>query len=508
MSTPTEAQKLLEQMDGLLKQRNPQIQLLEDYYEGVHPMAFATSRFRATFGNLFKEFADNWCELVVNASVERLIINGFRSRAGQGEEDKAAMQIWRDNFLDADYRIAHTEAVKLGHAYILIDPDGNKAFDTESPLVTIEHPSQAIILHDPSNPRRRIAGLKEWVDENGRVCATVYLPDKTYRYQMVEKGSEEERSRLSVSGMPYSTDYTSTPSASGGTRTDWEPRQGVPFETENKLGVVPLIPLRNNPTLAVGGRSDIAVVVPIQNAINKLVSDMIIASEFASFAQRWATGIEIAKDAQTGKPISTEAFLSGAGRIWASEDPEAKFGQFAASDLSNYVKAVEMMIQHLAALTRTPPHYLLGQSGNFPSGDSLTATETGLVAKTKAKQVDFSPSWSEGMYLAKKATGSDADRMIQVVWGDPEQRIRSQRIDGAVKLSVLGVPQDALFEEIGATPEQIDRWHEMKKDMGLDEHSVEFAKREPELEPGEGPEGNLAQEQSASQAARTARINN
>lgn len=516
-SDANQALKYLVTLDARLKARNPQIQLWENYYEGIHRLQFATPRFRSTFGNLFHEFADNWTELIVDASVERLHINGFRVGDEADEADIDAETIWRDNFLHADYRIAHTEAVKLGHAYVLVDGE-NKAFETESPLITIEHPSQAIVLHDPTNHRHRLAGLKEWVDEDGRICATVYLPDRIYRYEAQEKSVRQGQPGLRASGLVTPTDYMNTPSAeaNGGADVEWVARQGVPFEAENKLKVVPLIPLRNNPTLKMGGRSDIAVVIPIQDAVNKQIADMMIASEFAAFMQRWATGVEVPKDPQTGKPLDSSAFLAAAGRVWASEHPDAKFGQFEASDLKNYVHSIEMLIQHVAALTRTPPHYLLGQSGAFPSGDSLTATETGLVAKVEGKQTDFDPTWSEAQKLAFRAKGNEekAKGVVETLWGDPEQRIRSQRIDGAVKLTTLGVPQQAIWEdELGATPRQVKRWHALKKGMGLDENSSEFAVPPPLL-PGEkpptktnaGPEGNLVAEQAATQATRVAKI--
>lgn len=518
-SNATQAEKYLRILDERMKARNPQIQLWENYYEGQHRLQFATARFKTAFGNLFQEFADNWCELIVNASVERLHINGFRVGEDAEEADADAAQIWEDNCLQADNRVAHTEAVKLGHAYVLVDGE-NKAYDTDSPLITIEHPSQAIVLHDPTNYRHRLAGLKEWIDdETGTVYATVYLPDVIYRFEADEKGRDEQAPALRSSGLVTPTDYLNTPSSEVGRDINWVPRKnGVPFEIANKLRVVSLIPLRNNPTLKMGGRSDIAVVIPIQDAVNKQIADMMIASEFASFAQRWATGLEVEKDQQTGRAKAGAEFLASAARVWVTEHPEAKFGQFEASDLKNYVHSIEMLIQHVAALTRTPPHYLLGQSGAFPSGDSLTATETGLVAKTDAKKVDFDPTWSETQKLAFRAKGDEekAKGPVEVLWADSEQRIRSQRVDGAVKLSTLGVPQQAIWEdELGATPRQVKRWKKMKKDMGLDENSSEFAVPPPLL-PGEkpptktnaGPEGNLVQQQAVSQAARVARVNN
>lgn len=504
------ATNYLNLLDERLRRRSPMINLWEDYYEGKHHLVFATSRFRETFGNLFREFADNWCELIVNASVERLKIIGFQ--ANDKASEKSAAEIWDDNDMAIQAKIAHTEAVKLGTSYILVDQNVTVP-GTDTPLITIEHPAQCIVAKDPANRRLRRAALKEWVNDDGYVYANVYLPDGIYRYQTDQKVDEQQPS-LQVSGMLWPEDYVAAPATflHGGKAT-WIPRHDeTGFYIPNKLSVVPVIPLENNPTLAVGGRSDIAHVIPIQNAVNKFLMDMIIASEFASFNQRWATGIEIPRDPETGKPLNEQRFLAAVSRVWAVEDEGAKFGQFAASDLSNYVKALELVIQHIAAITRTPPHYLLGQSGAFPSGDSLTATETGLVAKCESKTEDFSPSHAEAVSLAHELKTKERKR-FKPTWKDCERRIQAQRIDGALKMSTLGVPQDACWAETGATPDEIERWHEMKTEMDLPKYTTLFAPL-PTAEEGaaplkpiqEGTDGNKDQEGQASTVARVTRI--
>jgi hypothetical protein len=47
--------------------------------------------------------------------------------------------------------------------------------------------------------------------------------------------------------------------------------------------LVPAVPLQNNPSLLHGGRSDLDPVIPLQNALNKLIADMLVASEFSAF---------------------------------------------------------------------------------------------------------------------------------------------------------------------------------------------------------------------------------
>jgi hypothetical protein len=47
---------------------------------------------------------------------------------------------------------------------------------------------------------------------------------------------------------------------------------------------------------------------------------------------------------------------------------------------------------------------------------------------------------------------------MEVVWQDAEMRNPAQVADAAVKLMTIGVPQRALFEYVGATPQQITEW--------------------------------------------------
>src|SRR5215510_2262028 len=64
------------------------------YYNGDHPLQFATSKFKEAFGNLFAAFADNWCEIVVDAPVERLQIVGFRVGGNVAASDEA-WKVWQ-----------------------------------------------------------------------------------------------------------------------------------------------------------------------------------------------------------------------------------------------------------------------------------------------------------------------------------------------------------------------------------------------------------------------------
>jgi hypothetical protein len=413
-----------------LDEQTKRVALPTAYYNGDHPLQFATSKFKEAFGDLFSAFADNWCEIVVEAPVERLQVIGFRMGSSP-VADEEAWAIWQANGMDRNSMVAHTESGKCGVAYLLVDPnDGD-------PVVTVEHPSQAIVAVDPGNRRRRLAALKRWVGEDGYLYANVYLPDRVFKYRSSD-----------VLQWAASTAMT------------WEAGDTV----RNSLGVVSMIPMDNKPSMLLPGVSDLSVAMPIQNAINKLCTDMLVASEYGAFRQRVLTGVEIPRDPETGRPLGRAEITAAMSRLWTFESENAKVYDLNPTDLSNFVKAVDMFKADLAAQTRTPPHYLLGQVVNA-SGDALKVAEAGLVSKCKRKILFYSDPHEEAMSLALRATGRDvAAAGIDSLWADPERTSQAELVDACVKKRTLGVPLEELWLEMGYTPEQVVN---MKRLAGL-----------------------------------------
>ena len=428
---PTTPDEWLPVLEKRLDARRPSVELYENYYAGRHRLSFVSSRFRETFGSLFQAFSDNWCALVVDASVERLGVEGFRFGA-EADADEDAWAIWQANDLDAQSMLAHTEAVKCGESYVLVAPGA----EGELPMITVEHPSQCVVANAPGMRRRRQAALKKWADDDGYVYANVYLPDLVAHYRSREAVKGNRKVELAP----------------------WADEEHDAVELHD-LGEVPMLALYNSPGMMTGGMSDLQTVIKPQDAINKLVADMLVASEFAAFPQRWATGIAVDPD-DPEAVTKLKAWMSSAANVWAVAAPDASFGQFQAADLKNYTNAVEMLVQHIAAQTRTPPHYLLGSSGNFPSGESLKATETGLVAKVKRKQLTFGDTWESMMRLAMRIAKVEPEDAAQseVLWRDPESKTTGEQTDAAVKEASLGVPLEMIWRRrLGMSPQEIEQ---------------------------------------------------
>lgn len=420
----------------------PALDLLDDYYRGKHRMAFATDRWREAFAGMLELLRDNWCRIVVDASTERLVVDGFRFGEST-ETDEDAARVWQRNGLDAEAVLAHETAIKLGTAYLVVGLDE----DSRASII-VEDPRRARVAFDPARPRRRAAGVHTYVDENRSEWCHVWTPGawSLYLRERRAPGAKESPAR------------------------GWElvDRGAGPLE-------VPVIPLANSPVLGRRtGTSDLADVLPMQDAINKLTADMIVASEFAAFRQRWATGIEIPvqgdEEGEDGAAATDDperaAFVAAVSRLWTVESADAKFGEFSPTDLDNYVKAVELLVQHVAAQTRTPPHYLMGRIVNA-SAEALHAAEAGLVSKVRRKHLTFGEGWEDAIRLALSLEGKDVDpeNRGEVVWRDPETRTEGERVDALTKLKSLGIPREALWAMIpGATPETIRRWRQQAAD--------------------------------------------
>lgn len=414
------------------------IRLFDDYYAGRHRMAFATEKFRDTFGDLFRALADNWCKVVVDAPVERMRVEGFRfGEPGDMGSDDDAWRVFEANHLDAFQTMAHTEAVKLGGCALLVAP----APDSDSePRITIEHPSQMYVAVSRTNRLERLGALKKWREEDDYIHAVLYLPDQIVHWRSqtkVARGAERQQ------------------------RINW---QGVSNEP-NPFGEVSAVPMDNAEDLLEGGRSDLETAIPLQDAINKEIADMLIASEYAAFPQRVAIGVDVPKDPTTGLPLPGVELKASLSRFWAFANENAKVAEFRAADLGNYVKAIEVLLHHLSSQTRTPPHYIAGDLVNV-SGDGLRMAETGLVARTRGKFLPAGYSWSEAMRLAFKARNDPRgnNRRGRAIWGDPETRSDAERVDAAVKLHTLGVPLEKCWARAGFTQAEIE---DMRRMAGL-----------------------------------------
>lgn len=449
-STPGSPEWWLLRLGQRLDKQRPGLNVLRNYYIGNHPLPEVDARTRQAYQKFQRKARSNYVGLVVDSVRERLKVQGFRTGAsGTEQTDAEAWHTWQANKMDGRSIILHRQALMYGRGYVIVGPprstDPDRDGDLDVPILTAEDPRYVIHESDPADSDDVRAALKMWRDDlDGRHHAVVYLPD--------------------------SVNYFVSAAVSGDLAIDWSSGSSWQWDLEvngdapdelvgagrvaNTIGVVPVVPFLNRPLGEPDdyGTSEFLDVIDIQDRINLTLLDRMVISKMQAYRQRWAKGIQL--ENEDGTPV--EPFIPGVDLVWAVEDENAQFGDFNASDLSPQLRAVEADVRDLAAISRTPPHYLMGQIVNA-SGDALKAAETGLVAKVQDRQVQFGEAWESVNRIAGLWTGREVPVDAEVIWADPESRSLAELADSAVKFQAAGVPWRSRMEMLQKSPAEIDR---------------------------------------------------
>jgi len=422
-----------------LSDRRVLVDLFSDYYAGEHPLPWLAPQARDEFRRLVRMTRSNYMGLVCDAVAEREQIEGFRF-GRDSAADADTWRIWQANQLDSYSDQGILEAHITGQSYMLVAPNPK---DSRTPLAWMEHPSQAIVEFVPGMGRReRAAGLKVWSDDwTGMLHATLYLPEWIYKFE--------------------------APRPTGGVdpqRVTWAERRvtGESWPARNVLGEVPLVEIANRPRLLHGGVSEIADVIDIQDRVNKTIFDRMQTQEFGVDPQKFASAFPD-EDAQ-GNPNVVEF---GRNRMVTTDVAETRFGNFAVAPLSPVLEAKREDVKDIASRTRTPAQYLLGEMSNV-NGETLKASESGLVSKVRQSCRTLGEDFETGVRLMRKAAGlPGADESMETMWRNPEFRTEGELTDATVKKVQAGlISLRQGREDLGYTAAQIARM-EQEDAVGL-----------------------------------------
>jgi SPP1 Gp6-like portal protein len=444
----------------------------DDYYTGNFPLPWLAPEAQDEFRRILAMSRANYTGLVVDAQAEREVVEGFRIDTGEdgsskkitpttgvskrsgfvssktmGEADQDTWRIWQSNNMDALFDQGILESTINGQSYLLIAPNQK---DPGTPKMWVEHPSQCIVEFVPGSNRTEVAaGLKVWDDDwTQEIHATLYV---------VENGS--------LALYKFKAKRPTTHSAIQPNK--WEPRTvvGEDWPAAGELDYVPIWELPNNPRMLTGGRSEISDVCDIQDRIIKTIADRLMTQDYGAFPQKWASGWpDTDVDGNATRKIKI-----GRDRLLTTDAAETRFGQFSAAALDGYLKGKKEDVHDMAARTRTPAQYLLGEFSNV-NGETLKASESGLVAKVRQRMRSLDDPLESALRKVREMAGKSvpADVQMEIIWRNPEFRTEGELVDALVKMSTLGVPQEALWERWGASPQEIARWQEMNEKAAAD----------------------------------------
>ncbi|MFZ1719974.1 MAG: phage portal protein [Candidatus Moraniibacteriota bacterium] len=417
-----------------------------NYYDGDHELQFATEKFKNAFGKLFHEFALNLCPAICDAVRDKLILTGFGVEEAAGETDipNAAWKIWQDNRMTTRSGQIHREAVVNGDAYAIVWVDAEKR--------TTIYPNKAAtctVMYDEETPGKILWAAKYWpvtIGKDKRIRLNLYYPDRIERY-ISEKKVDGELPKESKAYIEYTDD-------------------GGKAVIANPYGVVPVFHFGNNSDIGSFGRSEISSAVPVQDALNKSVLDMLVTMEFSSYRQRWATGIELEIDDATGKAMPP--YIAGIERLWINENPDVKFGTFDESNIEHFIKVKDGFRVDLAAVSGTPLYYFMQTGAQFPSGESLKKAETRFINKVRDRQESFGQVWEDLMSFALRIDGGKKDIRLFAEWEDPAPMSEKEQLEVLMQKQDLGIPDEQLWSEAGYGEDDIKKFTEAKAQAAED----------------------------------------
>jgi hypothetical protein len=297
-----------------------------------------------------------------------------------------------------------------------------------------------IVSYDPELPGARRWAAKVWARDDGYVRTNLYYPDRIEKY-ITQKKVQSVIPRDSRAFVPY--------------RADGEPGAVL----ANPYGQVPVFHFASNAPVGDVGRSELADIIPLQDALNKSIMDKLVAMEFTAFPQRWITGLEIETDEITGRPLTP--FIPGEDRVWTVGDKEVRFGEFPAAGLDNYLHVQDSLRAEIARVSGTPVHYLMLMGSHWPSGEALRIAEVRLTHKIEDRALAFGESWGDAVSFALQLQGVTAS--VTPEWADPQPRSELEHAQELQIQAALGVPEPVLWRQLNYTDAEVQTMQAMKQ---------------------------------------------
>ena len=400
-----------------------------NYYNGTAVVPLVSERLQEIYRNLTFVIAENWSAVVVDSTTDRIELMGAK---GGDEGITAELKAIIDEvelLVEADE--AHQAAIVGGESYVIVWKDP----ETDELECYYNDPRTCHIFYEANRPNVPRLAVKWWDgDEDGLRHIKFYTKERLIEVTVPFK----KEGGLSMGELSEVSN------------------------DENPYKIIPVFHLR---TKSRKSQSDLSNVMPIQDGINILLINMMVTAEFSAAPMKY-----VISNAE-----GIEDLVVAPNRIWNIPAGDGlpgttgtTVGQFAASDLGNYLAAIAHGIDAISAISRTPRHYFYG-SQLPPSGEALKTMEGPLVKKVRDRLQRFTPTWERliaFLYLLK--TGKKIEvATIEILWADPETvqpqqaaQTETARAQAVAAKEALGVSPQQGLRELGYTDDAITKMQE------------------------------------------------
>jgi hypothetical protein len=347
----------------------------------------------------------NLTRYVVSARVQSMYVDGFQTP--DSPENAESWDVWQRNGMDARQIGVHRGALTYGAAYVVVLP-GDPV-----PVVRGVSPRKMTVGYGDDD-QWPLAGLEQRRGKRWR------LIDSTSVYEFEGEDNGE---------LTFKRAY------------------------DHNAGVCPIVRFRDTMDLDVEVEGVVEPLIPLQDQVNITSFGLQVAQHYGAFRQRYIIGWLADSEA--------EALKTGAARLMMFEDnPEdVKVGEFAQTELRGYIESREATIRHLATVSQTPVHELMGQFVNL-SAEALEAARASHQAGVEENRITAGESWEQVLNLATTLMGGEPDPSASVVWRDTRVRSLKEAAEAFGLLTEkLAVPPRALWPRIpGVAQHELKQW--------------------------------------------------
>ncbi|MFP4323615.1 MAG: phage portal protein [Anaerolineales bacterium] len=400
-----------------------------DYFYGDHPTRLTERQHTYLNTRAGGTFCANYCRLVVEAVAERLRVAGID--ADHSPTARWLWDWWRAARLEALSTAVHLAAVRDGETFVLVDYDP-QADRPRATLQPADDGSGGVTLHYDQDGAPLYAAKRWTVDAGPGMAAhrrlNLYYPERIEKY-------------ISTTTAPYWQPHPDAPEP-----LPWVARDGSP------LGL-PVVPFRNRAADGPGGTSEISDVIPLQDALNKTLIDLLALADANAFPLLVALGFDVPDDFA----IAPGSLV----QVPPSLDGRTDFKIIPGTDAGNLLALLEQFVVEIARVSSTPLSRLQ-VSGQVAAEGTLKQQEAGLIAKVTRKQITFGDAWADVLGLAMRVQNAfgagrvAADTPLTINWAPAAPRSESEHLQLLLLKAQLGVPVATLLAEAGYPPAEAD----------------------------------------------------
>ena len=399
--------------DAIMNKR-ARYNLLWRYYDGDQPLVYSVETLSEVFRRTGVTFNENWCAVVVDSVIERVQLMSL-TVLNSDSLSTALMDIMLAAEIDLEDDPIHLATLVCGEAFLIAWKSEDEQLEAYYNAPRLCH-----IEYDSNNPHEKLWAAKMWQD--GPWYLTLYYPERIEYYDT--KGNDV-------------TSYKA-----------FRLRDDEQNPADNPYGVIPVFHFRRDRRLIA---SELVNVIPIQDAVNKLIADMMVAAEFGAFKQRWIIS-NSDTDVLKNKPNEIWNIPAGDG-----VGQQVSVGQFEAPALKNYIESIASKVNSISAISRTPHHYFFS-SGGVPSGEALIALEAPLNKKALRLAAILGRTWQRVAQFLLLLQGVSVDvQDIEAIF-EPVQTVQPRTEAEIREINVRsGVPLETTLRMQGWTQEQIEQ---------------------------------------------------